>query len=128
MRSLVSSVEWREKKTSEKSIWKAISFLKSNQSWPQSFAEVLPGNLGGQPSQACHTQLGVCTDSIMHTLFTCTHTQKNTMSFYHRAVYRGSRIGVEGLSYVLPAVLLVGTVQFHLPGCPWALSGLKTVY
>lgn len=107
---------------SEKS-WKAISIFKEQPKLAPKLCSSIAWE-SGRPIQPRMPHMARCVHrSVMHTLFTCMHTQKNTMSSYHRAAYRG----VEGLSCGLPAVLLVGTAQFHLPGYQWALSGLNTV-
>lgn len=71
-----------KRKTSEKSIWKAISFLKrATEAGPKALPNVagVAGNLGDRPRQACHTQPGVgrtpqpCPS--VHTLYTCTLTR-----------------------------------------------------
>lgn len=72
-----------EKKTNKKSIWKAISFFKEQPKLaPKLCRSVAWGS--GRPTQPRMPYTAKCVHrSVMHTLFTCMHTQKNTMSSYH---------------------------------------------
>lgn len=101
MRSLGSSVKWREKrKMSEKSIWKAISFLKRAAEQPKTLPNVvvLPGSPGDQPRQARHTQPRVCTAAVgAHATArpVCTHT-------IHMRAHRNAVLHPQGSSLTGP--------------------------
>ena len=128
-----------KEKTSERSIWKAISFLKrATEAGPKSFAECTKCFLGiwkTDIDRCVHTPISTaypssgCTYTHTHVhTHIYAHAQENTvLSTQGRSLTETPRIGAEGPSCMLATMLPVGPDQFHLPQCQRALLGEKSV-
>lgn len=124
-----------KEKTSERSIWKAISFLKklTRKLVPKALQNVPKCFLG-----ICKTDIDKCVHTsiptahpisgCIHTHIACSHTHICTptgeyCSFHPRSLTDRDSQNRRWSLLLLAPVLLVGPAQFHLPQCQRALLG-----